>query len=680
MRIKVGHKIVAAVVVIEIIIMMVVFLFVNSKITDQTRDNAVKSMETIAQDRAAIIENYVLDAENYLTDYSRAGEISALLKKPYNKKRVARAQKYTEIFGSDRENLEGIYVSEWNTHVLAHTNAKVVGITTREGDSLKALQEAMLSKNGVYNAGIIISPASGQQIISIYRACFDEKGNPVGLVGGGIFSYGLVEKLNNLHINGMDQAKYCLVNMNTGEYIFHNDEEKVAAVADEEYIKQLLQDSKKEGRGDAGYITYKENNTEYIASYKIMQDRDWMFILSDSSDEIFTAVKETSIVLIIICIAALIVMIIVSFAVINICTKPLAPIERALLKLKDCDIRENREIKKYIQRKDDLGNIAVASDVLISSLKKIILTLKDCSGVLNSTSKDLQDTSANLVDCASDNVSTTEELCARLDNTGMAVDNIYQQMHFIKELAASIMESLKKSTSSSDDVYDGASRMKDEAQEAYRGTILKMEETKESINNAMVSLDKLLQVNEMVSNILDISTQTNLLSINASIEAARAGESGRGFSVVAEEIGALAETSREMASKIQSICSGANDSIEVVKTCFDTILDFIESGVKGRFQLFASQSVEYSKAAEEIKSEVDEINGYMNELERAFGQIADSINNVQDISNENKDAIDIITQKSEITANIAQNVQKQSEDNQKLAVQLESMVDRFFVE
>ncbi len=70
----------------------------------------------------------------------------------------------------------------------------------------------------------------------------------------------------------------------------------------------------------------------------------------------------------------------------------------------------------------------------------------------------------------------------------------------------------------------------------------------------------------------------------------------------------------------------------------------------------------------------------MNELERAFGQIADSINNVQDISNENKDAIDIITQKSEITANIAQNVQKQSEDNQKLAVQLESMVDRFFVE
>ena len=133
MRIKVGHKIVAAVVVIEIIIMMVVFLFVNSKITDQIRDNAVKSMETIAQDRAAIIENYVLDAENYLTDYSRAGEISALLKKPYNKKRVARAQKYTEIFGSDRENLEGIYVSEWNTHVLAHTNAKVVGITPGEG-------------------------------------------------------------------------------------------------------------------------------------------------------------------------------------------------------------------------------------------------------------------------------------------------------------------------------------------------------------------------------------------------------------------------------------------------------------------------------------------------------------------------------------------------------------------
>ena len=120
----------------------------------------------------------------YLTAYSRAGEIKQLLLNPADEDAVVSAQKYTEVYSSDIEHLEGIYVSEWDAHVLAHTNAAVVGITTREGDSLKKLQESMIAAEGVYNVGIIFSPASGQQIISMYRACMDSNGQPAGLVGG----------------------------------------------------------------------------------------------------------------------------------------------------------------------------------------------------------------------------------------------------------------------------------------------------------------------------------------------------------------------------------------------------------------------------------------------------------------------------------------------------------------
>lgn len=84
-----------------------------------------------------------------------------VLKNPENKSAIDAAQKYTESFSEDINNLEGLYTSEWNTHVLAHTNAGVVGITTREGDSLKALQDILIATDGVYNTGIIISPASG---------------------------------------------------------------------------------------------------------------------------------------------------------------------------------------------------------------------------------------------------------------------------------------------------------------------------------------------------------------------------------------------------------------------------------------------------------------------------------------------------------------------------------------
>lgn len=163
---------------LQIIIFAVLYFFMSRTITGNIRENTIESMKTIVDDRSQIIESYVRKAESHLTAYSRAGEITDLLLHSADPAAVAAAQGYTERFSQDIERLEGIYVSEWNTHVLAHTNKAVVGITTREGDPLKQLQEAMLKADGVYNAGFIFSPASGKQIVSMYRACLDEKGNP----------------------------------------------------------------------------------------------------------------------------------------------------------------------------------------------------------------------------------------------------------------------------------------------------------------------------------------------------------------------------------------------------------------------------------------------------------------------------------------------------------------------
>lgn len=78
----------------------------------------------------------------------------------------------------------------------------------------------------------------------------------------------------------------------------------------------------------------------------------------------------------------------------------------------------------------------------------------------------------------------------------------------------------------------------------------------------------------MASQILSITSQTNLLSLNASIEAARAGEAGKGFAVVAGEIGVLAGNSSETATQIQAICNETKDNIAHVRSCFDQVIAF----------------------------------------------------------------------------------------------------------
>ncbi len=83
--------------------MAIVYYFVDFSVTGSMKENAVKTMETVSQERSQIIENYIVDTENYLTAYSRAGEIKALLKNPSDEDIVREAQEYTERFSEDRE-------------------------------------------------------------------------------------------------------------------------------------------------------------------------------------------------------------------------------------------------------------------------------------------------------------------------------------------------------------------------------------------------------------------------------------------------------------------------------------------------------------------------------------------------------------------------------------------------
>ena len=107
-KIKVTYKITRAVLVAQIIIFAVLYMFVESTNTKSIRESTINSMKTIVDERSQIIENYVHETESYLTAYSRAGEIKKLLLDPTDEKAAAEAQKYTEVYSGDIENLEEI--------------------------------------------------------------------------------------------------------------------------------------------------------------------------------------------------------------------------------------------------------------------------------------------------------------------------------------------------------------------------------------------------------------------------------------------------------------------------------------------------------------------------------------------------------------------------------------------
>lgn len=672
-----GTKITICVLVMQTVVMGTMVLFVGNSITNNTKKSTTNNMETVVEERSRIIENYVQEMENVLTAYSRAGEIQAILKNPTDPAAQAAAQAYTEKFSADVHNLEGIYVSEWNTHVLAHTNAAVVGITTREGDPLKALQDAMLAANGVYNTGIIISPASGQQIVSMYRAVFDEDGNPIGLVGGGVFTTGLVQLLDSLTMQGMENAEYRMVNVQNGQYIFCNDPEKVATEAEEPYIQTLCGQFAGQSENSMGFTEYNEGGEDYIATYYYMANRGWLFIVSDNSAEIFANTTSLKRIMMIFAISALAVMLVVSLLIITGFMRPMGAIEESIVALQNFNVADNPKIRKHTGRGDELGSIATATDGLIGSLQSISDTLNDCSKSLNEKAESMHLSSQSLADGTSDNVAVTEQLSASMENTNALIRNVNAEIESINRLMSSILNGIEASVGTSKEVIGSASEMKQQADFAYQNGEAKLEETKVAIGEAIEKLKNLTKINELAAEILSIAGKTNLLSLNASIEAARAGEAGKGFAVVAGSIAELAETSKNTASSIQDICGEANNSIATVNGCFDSIISFIEQDVVVQFKGFAEKSTDYSEAVGQIQDKLDEMLDAVRSLQVSVAQISDNAADVRVIMGENQTAINTIIEKNETTAVIAGQTQEQSMQNKEMADHLGEIVGKF---
>ena len=120
------------------------------------------------------------------------------------------------------------------------------------------------------------------------------------------------------------------------------------------------------------------------------------------------------------------------------------------------------------------------------------------------------------------------------------------------------------------------------------------------LKDAVKESQNVEQINSLTNDILDIANETNLLALNASIEAARAGEAGRGFSVVAEEISVLADSSRNTANNIQGISQVVNEAVQKLSDSAQQMLQFVDETVLTDYDSFVSIVNQYQTDAEEM--------------------------------------------------------------------------------
>lgn len=674
---KLSTTITVTISVVVAVCMLGLFLFANNSMTTVMKNNSMDNMKTSLESRQKVIEDYVNNAEDQLVSYSKGIEIVKLLENPTDSEIQKKAQKYTEDYYKELSGWEGIYAGEPNTHVIVHNNPKIVGMTTRKGEALKQLQDAMKESDRLYNAGIIVSPASKKLTLSMY--CPVYKGDEmIGYVGGGPFGEQLQKSLDALKVEGLDNASFTMINTKTNTYIFSKDSKKIAKEIKDPMLLNISESAKKGAGNQVHEIDYKDaDGKDCVGVYRVLNDRGWAVVMTDTEDEIFAMANTNRNTLGFICLGSFLLIMLLTYVVIRFCLNPLKVAENAILNLKDLKLNKDEKIEKYVNGKSEIGHIATAIDSLYRTFDAIIDTLNSCSVSLLKSAEKITSSSEELYDCVGDNAATVEQVVAGVTLTEEAVEQVGKEIGRISELVSDVGRKVSDGSERSEELIQEVQKMKDTANQSLDANREKMVWNENNIEKAMKELQSLSRINEMVDRILEITSQTNLLSLNASIEAARAGEAGKGFAVVASEIGNLALSSSETATEIQTICKDANKNIDYVRQCFVSILDYWKTDVTKQFTDFIDMSNEYSTSIGSIEKLIRGIQNVTDSVSDGVVAICDQMERVEGATEENSQGMERIIDKIETTKTSAEAISSITHENQKNAEEIRDIVKKF---
>ena len=449
------------------------------------------------------------------------------------------------------------------------------------------------------------------------------------------------KSLSDVKLEGMDSS-YVYVVKNDGTMLYHQTKEKVGQPVENAVIKgvvQQLQDGKKPG---TTVVEYDFNGTTKYSAYTILNNENILVLTADESEALAGITTVTGVAVGIIAIVVLIA-IIISFIMGRRLMRPLVKVSTIIEDVANGNIEADFSVVK--ESNDEIGLIIEKMKELTQSLGSIVGKIRNSSDTMSSNSYELNDTSSQTL-AANNEISKAVEDVAE-GSTGMAAsiskinENLLEMSNETKDINASVDEIKNQTTA----VQDSSKIMNDKIK-SMQDSSHKMDEGISAISKRIETVNTTVdKVSNIVSVIEEISSETNLLSLNASIEAARAGDAGKGFAVVAQEIRVLSDNTNTELENIKQIISSL---VEECRYCVQASGTIVEDNAKQKEEIkavldeFGSLDEQIQKTAEKA-DEIEELVTAMIELN---DDITKSSNSLTDVSAANAAATE------EMNANI----------------------------
>ncbi len=298
----------------------------------------------------------------------------------------------------------------------------------------------------------------------------------------------------------------------------------------------------------------------------------------------------------------------------------------------------------------ELSTVADLFNAIIDNLQDIAIEAKESSGKVGSSLEKNEEAIRSLAEQAIEEAKETRNTLVSVKEMTNSIQSVAENASQVEKITEGTYSTVLNSTLDMEETVN---------------SILKLRSTVGETSKKMKRLGESSQkISQAVSLIEEIALKTNVLAINASVEAGRAGEYGEGFTIVAEQVGALAEQSAKATREITDIVSAIQLETQEVNQA-------MESGT--------AEVVETTRLIETTKQSLGIVLEKSQEINRLMGSISEStvsqVSTSQDVAN----LMQKIAELSENTSKSSENVAKSIVETAQIAKNLETTVSQFKV-
>lgn len=330
-----------------------------------------------------------------------------------------------------------------------------------------------------------------------------------------------------------------------------------------------------------------------------------------------------------------------------------------------------------INSHDEVGELVDGINLFIEKLQEIMKSIRSQSENILVSSKEIADKINESGNNTNEVSATMDEIAAAMQEISATVEELSSGSENIFESIIHLTDKINDGNVLTKDIQSRSLNYKTEIENEKTNAVAIINEIKNTLEQSIENSKEAAQIQSLTENILQIASQTNLLSLNASIEAARAGEAGKGFSVVAAQISELAESSRTIAKNIQEISTLVTESVTGLSSDSKKLLEFVNNDVLTDYDKFVAISDNYYNDAVNVNNILEEFTNGTSALKTTMSEMNHGINDISTTIEENANGTNDISSRIRNIASSVEAIKSQTAENQSIGNELKKNVEVF---